>query len=323
MSRNISFDIMKGIGIMCVIAGHCIIPNLLHRFIYMWHMPLFFFVSGYFFRPKDWKNLVLGSFRGLIIPYVITCALILFITLFTQTLSNSNDFLTRLQGMLTIDYYFNSTEMKYGGAGALWFLPALFWCRIIYNALNRLTNHSLPKLGGVLIFSYSAVCIGQEIYVPLFLCQGFQCLVFYHFGYECNRMNIVENNNLTPFKFTVLLCGISIGMSLNTIFCFALYYSCWLLNVLAAICAILLISVISYYITQWKYSIIIAWLGRYSLLILCIHASDSILGLTSSIAETHNTTGKILYNITYFSIALSLTYILSRSEFIRILFKIK
>ena len=53
--RSSEFDILKGIGILLVIIGHVCDYLMIgggwanwHRIIYSFHMPLFFFVSGYF-----------------------------------------------------------------------------------------------------------------------------------------------------------------------------------------------------------------------------------------------------------------------------------
>ena len=53
-------DIAKGIGIILVVLGHTLVPQVretgfagfLWIFIYNFHMPLFFFLSGYLFE-KD------------------------------------------------------------------------------------------------------------------------------------------------------------------------------------------------------------------------------------------------------------------------------
>ena len=63
-NRDVSIDIMRGIGILSMLVGHCVIPDLLHKFIYMWHMPLFFIASGYFFRRKDFLNTTSSSFKN-------------------------------------------------------------------------------------------------------------------------------------------------------------------------------------------------------------------------------------------------------------------
>lgn len=44
------FDIAKGLGILLMIIGHMPIKNeYLKNFIFCFHMPLFFIISGYFF----------------------------------------------------------------------------------------------------------------------------------------------------------------------------------------------------------------------------------------------------------------------------------
>jgi len=51
--RNLTFDIMKGIAILCMMIGHSTWPpEWLHRLIYSFHMPLFFIVAGYFSHAR-------------------------------------------------------------------------------------------------------------------------------------------------------------------------------------------------------------------------------------------------------------------------------
>jgi len=61
MNRIDYLDIAKGIGIILVYIGHCYIgertqtlSNVIY-WIYSFHMPFFFFVSGMF--VLDWKKL--------------------------------------------------------------------------------------------------------------------------------------------------------------------------------------------------------------------------------------------------------------------------
>ena len=44
-------DFLKFIGILVVILGHINFP--LNGFIYTWHMPLFFMISGFFIKYKN------------------------------------------------------------------------------------------------------------------------------------------------------------------------------------------------------------------------------------------------------------------------------
>ena len=45
-NRIVSFDILKGGGILLVILGHIQIPYMLKTVIYSFHMPLFFFCQA-------------------------------------------------------------------------------------------------------------------------------------------------------------------------------------------------------------------------------------------------------------------------------------
>lgn len=59
-------DTLKFIGILSVILGHINFP--LNGFIYTWHMPLFFIVSGFFIKfETSFKNFAVKNFKRLMI----------------------------------------------------------------------------------------------------------------------------------------------------------------------------------------------------------------------------------------------------------------
>lgn len=64
----------KAIGIILMVVGHAISQNFAYRVIYMFHMPLFFFCSGYFYKVPTSLDGV-GKFarkriKGLYFPFV-------------------------------------------------------------------------------------------------------------------------------------------------------------------------------------------------------------------------------------------------------------
>lgn len=72
-SHNRALSIAKGIGIILMVIGHSGCPLYLHRFIYLFHMPLFFFVSGYLFKDRylESKTLFLKrKLKGLYWPFI-------------------------------------------------------------------------------------------------------------------------------------------------------------------------------------------------------------------------------------------------------------
>lgn len=71
--RNDSITILKGFGILFMVMAHAGCPKILHDFIYMFHMPLFFMASGYCFKEKylqDNKGFIVRRIKGLYIPFV-------------------------------------------------------------------------------------------------------------------------------------------------------------------------------------------------------------------------------------------------------------
>ena len=53
MQRNQSIDIAKAVGIILMVVGHFNgLPLWFEKWIFSFHMPLFFILSGYLFKPK-------------------------------------------------------------------------------------------------------------------------------------------------------------------------------------------------------------------------------------------------------------------------------
>ena len=72
-------DIAKGIAMICIILGHMGNANI-NRIVFTFHVPIFFFITGYFISDKCEVNIfVRNKVRTLIIPYIITCFAIVII----------------------------------------------------------------------------------------------------------------------------------------------------------------------------------------------------------------------------------------------------
>ncbi len=71
--RNTSIDFIKGIAIFSVVLAHCwLLDREIFHFIYSFHMPLFFCISGYLFSTKKrYKDFLVGKIKNLLIPYVL------------------------------------------------------------------------------------------------------------------------------------------------------------------------------------------------------------------------------------------------------------
>ena len=54
-SRNVTIDALKGLGILLMIIGHSNLPFNLRGLIFVFHMPLFFIVSGYLYKVRGFS----------------------------------------------------------------------------------------------------------------------------------------------------------------------------------------------------------------------------------------------------------------------------
>ena len=74
-NRDLTYDIMKGIGILLMLVGHWPgLPHWAHQFIYSFHMPLFFLVAGCFAKPinGDAISRIRKNARRLLLPFIVT-----------------------------------------------------------------------------------------------------------------------------------------------------------------------------------------------------------------------------------------------------------
>ncbi len=85
-------DTAKGIGLLCVILGHLHIPYL-SAWIYTFHIPLFFFLSGCVFNGQKYsfKEYFIRRFKSLIVPYFVLGAVILFFNYVVFFVSKTTD----------------------------------------------------------------------------------------------------------------------------------------------------------------------------------------------------------------------------------------
>ena len=124
-------DAVKGLGIILVILGHMTIPQMVRRFIFSFHMPLFFFVSGYLFKNNFSKTWCLRKCDSLLIPY----ALYGFLTIAVM----------HLFAKVPLDVMLGSF-LRGNGVGVLWFLMCLFVVEIVGGGIIRVIGDNIGFL---------------------------------------------------------------------------------------------------------------------------------------------------------------------------------
>lgn len=72
-AHNATLSIAKALCIILMVIGHSGCPAYLHDWIYLFHMPCFFLISGYLLNDRNIENLGYGikkRFKNLWYPYV-------------------------------------------------------------------------------------------------------------------------------------------------------------------------------------------------------------------------------------------------------------
>lgn len=153
IKRNITIDIMKGLLIILMVAGHAQVP--IHRFIYLFHMPAFFLISGWLYKNTDNGDLffIKRKFNGLYKPYVkwnLICIAILiaFPILQQHDVVVPNTLGSIAASVIKIFAFRGRTILS----DTSWFVYVLFFATIIYNFISR--RLSSVQVGGVICTLY-------------------------------------------------------------------------------------------------------------------------------------------------------------------------
>lgn len=176
MDKKVSY--VKAIGILLMVLGHAIANvadcQFLYDCIYLFHMPLFFFVSGYFFKEAYVERphvFVKKKIKGLWLPYVKWC--LLFIILHDLLLS-INFYDIETSAAFGSPYKFNDYAVviinallfKYNSdplLGGFWFIGQLFWSSVIACAFLFILKKMRIGFLSSIMLAIPILCIGASV----------------------------------------------------------------------------------------------------------------------------------------------------------------
>ena len=281
-------DIARGIGILLVVLGHNdfgYISPFAYHVIYSFHMPLFFFLSGYFLNTAmGFRDFLKKRFDSLLKPYLFTIFMIYFTSISFEKMGFRTALLRITKSLYGAGYYLDWVQ--------LWFLPHLFAVSLyafFFLFLVKGVNNRLVKWGILLVtlwvstiflrsfypFSLSLFGKDYELFglpfsLDLVILSGF----FFIMGSEF-RQAIPEK----LFENIFLLIGTGAGLILLNYFFIApidlntRIYQSFLLNTVEALTGIFFILALSRQIelrTQ-KLASLFKYFGQISLFILIFH----------------------------------------------------
>lgn len=175
-------DICKGFGILLMVLGHIPVSKTPMILIYSFHMPLFFILSGLLVKSEG-NSLTFTSikrkFQKLLIPYAfffVPAYVLWFIELKPQTLNHA-------MKPLVAAMWDNTNNMPI--AGALWFLPSLLWCSLLFAIIHQ--KHKNPYVIAIQVMPFVLFGFFMEVHYKGVLPWAFGIssigLLFYFYGY--------------------------------------------------------------------------------------------------------------------------------------------
>jgi fucose 4-O-acetylase-like acetyltransferase len=228
-SRNNTYSIAKGIGIILMVVGHSGCPLILRNFIYLFHMPLFYIISGYFFKDKYLNNeflFIRKRIQGLYIPFVKYSLLFLLfhdvffkLNIYNEVFYDKNvSYLYSIQDyfekLKLIFFYFTAKEPL---LGAFWFLRSLFISTLLFFSSMWLANKISEKyrllISAFIVFGIF-YCSGwvlksKNIVLPLNTEKEFIIVSLLYIGYLYHLYFKDKRPNLYIFIATLIFLSIS------------------------------------------------------------------------------------------------------------------
>lgn len=153
--RNLAIDIAKGIGILLVVFAHVNYTPALLTYIYSFHMPLFFVISGMLFRKEKYRSFgvfLKRKFITLICPYLFFYMVAMIIRFGIDTIRYG------ISDTLIEEYLNFFLEMFIAQKSAtvisapLWFVPCLFLVEIVYYFVAKLKSYLIVLVCSILVF---------------------------------------------------------------------------------------------------------------------------------------------------------------------------
>jgi polysaccharide biosynthesis protein PslL len=306
MPKRIEYlDVARGIGILLVVLGHNdfgAISPFFHQVIYSFHIPLFFFLSGYFINTSvPFFDYFKKRFHSVLKPYLFTIFLIYFASVSFEKMGFQTAITRIIKSLYGTGYYIDWVQ--------LWFLPHLFvvslYAFLFITVVSRLQNRWI-RWGSLLVtlaisllllrlfypFSISVFGKNYELYglpfsLDLILLSGF----FFLLGNEIRQVTVEKT-----FDSPLLLIGAGIGLIvLNDLFPYRVdmavrVYESPLVNTVEAILGILFVLSVSRQIAvhTLQPAALFRYLGHISIIILLFHVpiqafwSEKVMAVTGN-----------------------------------------
>ncbi|ARS51717.1 acyltransferase family protein [Kushneria konosiri] len=268
-------NILKGLGIMMVVYAH-MTSGFVRDFFFLFHMPLFFIIAGYLFRP----NVDLGAYLRrkslhLLVPYGFFMALLYAPTLY-QALGNETSLSSALMAMVL------GGRDLISNLSPFWFVTCFWATQQLVNVL--LTRLSLRTTSTIMLSMLGLAAVNQSLFSELWLIGNLNVVLMaapcFYLGY------LVAHYRIDVERPRVLL--LSAGASVLAMWCVHGYphftmdmkyadYGMPVLSLLAAFAVTLVLMALSHQLARMPIvARVVGLVGEASMVIMFLHLSIQV-----------------------------------------------
>ena len=184
--HNAQVSIAKALGIILMVMGHAGCPGYLHDFIYLFHMPLFFFLSAYFFRDAKVVDsagqYVVRKFKNLYLPYIKWSIIFLLLHNLFCRIGFYDNSLSWQELFVNVKCSVRGMWQGERMLGAYWFLISLFWESLLFGLIiwvkHKTKFRYFDLIAVVLLF-----LVGYYAPIDLLLNREMDILPIFYLGY--------------------------------------------------------------------------------------------------------------------------------------------
>jgi len=269
-------DIAKAIGIIAVVLGHGG-HELAHHYTYWFHMPLFFILSGFLYKPLDslgdLTNWIRKRAVRLLLPYLTFGIIIYFYIEFKN-------------GFTLTSFIEDLYDLMYGGmvmsglVTVFWFITCLFITQIVFAFIDLIIKPNVIKISIIILLYltahlYAAYYNPIDTPIPWSADVTMIALSYYAFGYYIkNYMHLILN--IKTFIVSLLLTSLFVIYDYQNDFFYQIdlkpnVYNHLFLDFLVPVLICFVIFYISNKLTKFKSSIILNQIGASAITIMFLH----------------------------------------------------
>lgn len=272
-------DVAKGIAILLMVIGHEVQNQHIHAFIFSFHMPLFFILSGFTSRRVNtWQMLERKLRKSFTHVWLLAVLMVILLGIENLLFLKEFSFVTFYQSVLRgIFWGSNIPTIGLMSVGVMWFMFVFFWAKLLFDILQVVLSDAF--IGGILIILSG---------ISMFYCQNFThylpqafdivpiAALFMWTGSIARKVmddySLIKGKSVFYFMIITfwIICfilNIYIELSIR-------HYPLTFVSIVEALGGTLAVSLLSKWSVSYKVSKALQIIGKHTLAVMCIHHLD-------------------------------------------------